>query len=208
MGKAGLRGQGERSLRLKLEQRLKTLQGCFGSFFCIRRLRLKNLLILVKIFTMAKVEEAAVAYRNSNPLQKVNDRKTFAKVVPLHQWSSDQKIKVIKEGISKEELENLKRQSELDYNTLAKILGVTKATLHSKKGSARFDAYVSERILLLADVYSFGYTVFKEREKFNRWMKTPNRALGGIAPLSMAETVYGTDEVKNLIGRIYYGVYS
>jgi putative toxin-antitoxin system antitoxin component (TIGR02293 family) len=128
--------------------------------------------------------------------------------VPIHQWSSYQKIETIKEGISKEELENLKEQTGIDYNMLAKVLAVTKATLHNKKGKSRFDAFVSERILLLADIYSFGYAVFKEREKFNRWMKTPNRALGNIIPLNLTETVYGMEEVKNLIGRIDYGVYS
>lgn len=157
---------------------------------------------------MTKVEEAAIAYRTSNPLQKTEGRKTAAKVIPIYQWSSYQKIETIKEGISKEELENLKEQTGMDYNVLSRILSVTKATLHNKKGKERFDAGISERILLLADIYSFGYTVFKEQEKFNRWMKMPNRALGNESPLSLSETIYGMEEVKNLIGRIDYGVYS
>jgi putative toxin-antitoxin system antitoxin component (TIGR02293 family) len=157
---------------------------------------------------MTKVEEAAIAYRRMNPLQKAEGRRSPAKVVPIYQWSSYQKIETIKEGISKEELENLKEQTGMDYNMLSKILAVTKATLHSKKGKDRFDAAISERILLLADIYSFGYTVFQDQEKFNRWMKTPNRTLGGEAPLNLAETIYGIEEVKNLIGRIDYGVYS
>lgn len=154
------------------------------------------------------VEEPAVVYRRLNPLQKATEKKLSAKVVPIHQWSSYQKIDTIKEGISKSELENLKEQTELDYETLSKVLAVTKATLHNKKGRERFDAFVSERILLLADIYSYGYAVFKEKEKFNRWMKSPIRALGYGRPIDLCDTVYGIDEVKNLIGRIEYGVYS
>lgn len=157
---------------------------------------------------MTKVEEAAIAYRRLNPLRKADGKTMLAKVVPIYQWSSYQKIETIKEGISKEELENLKEQTGLDYNMLSKILSVTKATLHNKKGKERFDTTVSERILLLADVYSFGYEVFGSPEKFNRWMKTPNRALGMELPLSLAETIYGIEEIRNLIGRIAYGVYS
>lgn len=157
---------------------------------------------------MTKVEEAAIAYRSLNPLQRAEGKRSTAKVVPIYQWSSYQKIETIKEGISKEELENLKEQAGIDNNVLASVLSVTKATLHNKKGKERFDAYVSERILLLADIYSFGYTVFKDREKFNRWMKTPNRALGNETPINLTETIYGMEEVKNLIGRIDYGVYS
>lgn len=157
---------------------------------------------------MTKVEEAAAAYRSLNPLQRISGRSTTAKVVPIYQWTSYKKIETIKEGITKEELENLKEQTGLDYNVLAKILAVTKATLHNKKGKERFDAFVSERILLLADIYSFGYTVFEDKENFNRWMKTPNRALGNAIPLNLAETIYGMEEIKNVIGRINYGVYS
>ncbi|RYF87360.1 MAG: hypothetical protein EON98_00690 [Chitinophagaceae bacterium] len=52
---------------------------------------------------MTKVEEAAIAYRSLNPLQRTDGRKLTAKVVPIYQWSSYQKIETIKEGISKEE---------------------------------------------------------------------------------------------------------
>lgn len=155
---------------------------------------------------MNKVEEAALIYRTRNPLQKVGAAK--AKVIPVFQWSSYQKIDAIKEGISKEELENLKDQTGLDYDTLAKVLSVAKATLHNKKGKAKFDMYVSERLLLLADLYSYGYEVFENKESFNRWMKTENTALGGTAPVYMLDTLYGMEEVKHLIGRIDYGVYS
>lgn len=157
---------------------------------------------------MNKVEEAAVAYRSSNPLKKAEGKKSLAKVVPIHQWSSYQKIEAIRDGISKEELENLKEQSDLDYNILAKILAVTKATLHSKKGTEKFDTYISERIFLVADLYSLGYEVFGNRQKFNTWMKSEVRALGYVSPLSMIDTLYGVEVVRNLIGRIAYGVYS
>ena|SRR5579875_2115233 len=157
---------------------------------------------------MNKVEEAAVAYRSLNPLQKIEGKRSLAKVVPIYQWSSYDKIETIKEGISKSELENLKEQTELDYETLSKILAVTKVTLHNKKGEERFNSFVSERILLLADIYSYGYSIFQNKEKFNRWMKSPIRALNYIPPVELCETVYGMEEVKNIIGRIEYGVYS
>lgn len=157
---------------------------------------------------MNKVEEPAVAYRRLNPLKKVEAPKAVAKVVPVYQWSNYDKIEAIKNGISKEELESLKEQSSLDYETLSTILNVTKATLHNKKGKEKFDQYISERIFLLADLYSFGYEVFGERQKFNDWMKSEIRALGYATPLSFLDTLYGMEEVKNVIGRIAYGVYS
>jgi putative toxin-antitoxin system antitoxin component (TIGR02293 family) len=153
-----------------------------------------------------KIKEPAVAYKSSNPLKRVEKEK--AKVIPVYRWSRFDKIDAIKNGISKEELEALKEQSGLDYETLANILNVTKATLHNKKGKEKFDQYISERIFLLADLYSYGYEAFENKENFNQWMKTGNRSLGGITPLSLLDTLYGLEEVKHLIGRIEYGVFS
>lgn len=150
-----------------------------------------------------KVKEPAVAYK-ANPLKRVEK----AKVIPVYRWSRFDKIDAIKNGISKEELESLKEQSGLDYDMLAAILNVAKATLHNKKGKEKFDQYISERIFLLADLYSFGYEVFENREKFNQWMKTPNRSLGEVVPLNLLDTLYGLEEVKHLIGRIEYGIFS
>jgi len=155
-----------------------------------------------------KVKEAAVVYQTLNPLKKAEARKEKAKVIPVYQWSSYDKIGAIKNGITKEELEALKNGSELDYDTLAIILNVTKATLHNKKGKEKFDQYISERIFLLADLYSYGYEVFEERSRFNHWMKTENRSLGGVIPLQLLDTLYGFQEVKHLIGRIEHGIYS
>jgi putative toxin-antitoxin system antitoxin component (TIGR02293 family) len=153
-----------------------------------------------------KVKEAAVAYKTSNPLQRVENQK--AKVIPVFRWSRFDKIDAIKNGITKEQLEALKDQSGLDYDTLASILNVAKATLHNKKGKEKFDQYISERIFLLADLYSYGYEAFESREQFNQWMKTPNRSIGGVTPLSILDTLYGLEEVKHLIGRIEYGIFS
>ncbi len=153
-----------------------------------------------------RVKEAAVAYHTQNPLTKVPATK--AKVVPVYQWTSFEKIDAIREGVSKEQLENLKNGAELDYDTLAQALNVAKATLHNKKGKEKFDKYISERAFLIADLYSFGYEVFGNREKFNRWMKNPNTALGNKTPLSLVDTLYGIEEIKHLIGRIAYGIFS
>jgi putative toxin-antitoxin system antitoxin component (TIGR02293 family) len=142
--------------------------------------------------------------------------KKAGKVIPLpkdiirhvDEWNAFEKMDYIKAGISKLQFEEIKKQTGLDYETLSRILTVTKATLHNKKGDARFSATVSERILMLADIYAFGYDVFEDKGKFNAWIATPLHALNGKTPISIMDTVYGMEEVRNLIGRIAYGVYS
>lgn len=125
----------------------------------------------------------------------------------LHIVPTADKITIIKKGISKRELESIKEQSDLDYETLSSILSVSKAKLHSKKGTEKFDQNTSERIMLLADVLAYGQSVFEDRYSFNEWLKTSNKALGNKQPVELMDTIYGIDEVKKEIGRIEYGVF-
>lgn len=127
---------------------------------------------------------------------------------PIYTLSPVQKINKIKSGISKKELTSMKEVASLDYDTLSGLLAVGRATLLNKKGNDKFNNAISERILTLADLYSYGYKVFGSTENFNSWMKEPNIALSNQPPLALADTILGIQEIKNIIGRIEYGVYS
>ena len=122
--------------------------------------------------------------------------------------TSFEKIELIEEGISKSALESLKAKAGLDYEQLAQVLNVARATLINKKGNDKFNKDVSDKILGLASIYSYGYEVFEDRDRFNRWIFRPNQALAGQAPFDILQSTFGREEVKNLIGRIDYGVYS
>jgi putative toxin-antitoxin system antitoxin component (TIGR02293 family) len=119
-----------------------------------------------------------------------------------------EKMEAVKDGISKEDLEKLKAKAHIDYDKLAQALSVTRATLIKKKKQEKFNAVLSERILSLADLYSYGYEVFEDEDSFNRWMFRPNQALGGKIPFELISNQFGREEIKNIIGRIEYGVYS
>lgn len=129
-------------------------------------------------------------------------------IADVSKWGTSQKIDVIEHGVTKSEVEDVKSQTGLDYETLAHILTVTKATLHNKKGNDTFNAVVSERLLMLADLYSYGIEVFGEKERFNRWLVSEIRALNFKRPVDRLGTMLGMHEVKQIIGRISYGVYS
>jgi putative toxin-antitoxin system antitoxin component (TIGR02293 family) len=119
-----------------------------------------------------------------------------------------EKMQMAQKGISKIYLEKFKDMANLDYQKLATALAVTRATLINKKKQAKFNVALSERIVGLADLYDYGFKVFEDKEKFNRWMIAPNKALGGKAPFDIINSQFGREEVKNILGRIEYGVYS
>jgi len=119
-----------------------------------------------------------------------------------------EKIEMINKGISKKDLEYLKQKSGLGYDQLSHVLDVARATLINKKGTEKFNQSLSEKIVSLADIYSYGYEVFEDEDRFNQWIFRPNKSLGGSTPYSFLNNQYGREEVKNLIGRIDYGVYA
>lgn len=145
-----------------------------------------------------------------SPLFRASSGVMFPKYTskPQSQMTSFEKIGLIREGISKVDFEGFKQKAGLDYDQLAATLAVARATLINKKGTEKFNQTLSEKIVSLADIYSYGYEVFEDIDRFNEWVFRPNRALGGAPPFDLLDNQYGREEVKDLIGRIDYGVYS
>lgn len=152
------------------------------------------------------VSEPAAAYFTSH--NHFNSILSYASKKPESQLSAFEKMHIVRDGVSKKDLELLKSKADLDYTMLAKALSVTRATLINKKTGEKFNSGLSEKILGMADLYSYGFEVFENEDRFNQWMARPNKALGGQAPYDLIDNQFGREEVKNLIGRIDYGIYS
>lgn len=127
---------------------------------------------------------------------------------PEWQMTALEKMDMAKEGMTKNKLESLKSKTDLNYEKLSIILSTTRATLINKKGTEAFSTSLSERILSIADLYSYGFEVFEDETKFREWIRRPNQALGGKTPFELLDNQFGREEVKNLIGRIDHGVYA
>ncbi len=127
---------------------------------------------------------------------------------PESKLTALEKMDIVEEGISKKGLETLKAKTGLDYEQLAQVLNVARATLINKKSPEKFNTELSDKIMNLAEIFSYGYEVFEDMRTFSQWLKRQNRALGGKSPFDLLHTSFGRQEVKNLLGRIDYGVYS
>ncbi len=133
----------------------------------------------------------------------------FKGIIPSeNQMTTFEKMEKLKQGLSKTDLESFKKRTKLDYDKLSHVLSVTRSTLIKKKGDQTYAVAVAERMLDLADIYSYGYKVFADEKKFQEWIFKPNHALGQKAPYDILDNQFGRLEVKNLIGRIEFGVHS
>lgn len=59
-----------------------------------------------------------------------------------------------------------------------------------------------------ARIAALACEVLGDPEKAARWLRQPNRALAGRAPLSLLDTELGAREVEAVLRRIEYGVFS
>ena len=57
----------------------------------------------------------------------------------------------------------------------------------------------------LARLVSLAANFLGDRKTAIDWLKRPNHALGGVAPLAIIDTELGARQVENVLGRIGYG---
>jgi len=120
--------------------------------------------------------------------------------------SSDGDLRqAIREGFRPLVVEELMRASGLTLKELAGALDLSPRSLQRRRHSGRLAAYESDRLYRLARIVAVANEYLGDRQRALRWLKRPNRALGGIAPVAAIDTELGARQVENILGRIAYG---
>jgi putative toxin-antitoxin system antitoxin component (TIGR02293 family) len=97
----------------------------------------------------------------------------------------------------------------LTNEQLASVLGVSPRTLaRLAPAKARLDLVSGDRLVRAARLFAIATDVLEEPQAAARWLKVPQRALGGAIPLELAQTDVGARAVESLLGRMEYGVYT
>ncbi|WP_173003216.1 antitoxin Xre/MbcA/ParS toxin-binding domain-containing protein [Chitinophaga sp. SYP-B3965] len=131
----------------------------------------------------------------------------YEQIANLHAVLYTIKEDFVKAGITKGQLSRLKNVLGLDYFTLSNILAITERTIHMKKDDETFSHIISDRIMYVAELYSYGYKIFGSRESFNVWMRQENKYFHGRSPIELLETQVGGKEVENEIYRFEVGTF-
>lgn len=111
----------------------------------------------------------------------------------------------IREGFPAAVVEKLMRVSGLTLKELASALDLSPRSLQRRRGSGRLARYESDRLYRLARILAIADEYLGDHERALHWLKRPNRALGGSAPLAALDTELGARQVENILGRIAYG---
>ena len=118
-------------------------------------------------------------------------------------------IRKLQSGLPFRAYQQFLDKSGLESEAVVRVVGIAERTLARRKEQGRLSQSESERLLRLAIVYESAFELFEgDAAATRKWLETPQKALGGVSPLTLAESELGAREVEDLIGRLEHGVFS
>ena len=129
-------------------------------------------------------------------------------VLGTKRYSSLDWIGMIREGIPAAAVESVLSAVHVSQSELAQALGIPERTLARRKREGVLNSEESSKLLRLARVMSRASEVFDGPATAIDWLKSPNAALRGNAPLNLLDTDIGAESVLDTLGRIEHGVFA
>lgn len=134
-------------------------------------------------------------------MKQLGGKQTFGR-----SFSAERDLReAIREGFPPAVVQELMQASGLTLKELAAALDLSPRSLQRRRGSGKLARYESDRLYRLARIVALANEYLGGRERAIHWLKHPNRALGGIAPLAAIDTEPGARQVENVLGRVAYG---
>jgi putative toxin-antitoxin system antitoxin component (TIGR02293 family) len=111
----------------------------------------------------------------------------------------------IREGFPHAVVEQLMSASGLTLKELAEALDLSPRSLQRRRRCGKLARFESDRLFRLARIVALAHQSLGGADLAARWLKRPNRALAGDAPVSFIDTELGARQVENVLGRIAHG---
>ncbi len=111
----------------------------------------------------------------------------------------------IREGFPQNVVGSVMNSAGLTLKELSTTLDLSVRSLQRRRQQGRLARYESDRLYRLARIVALAKEYIGDAAAAARWLKRPNRALGGNVPLEMIDTEPGARAVENVLGRIAFG---
>ncbi|MBV8115867.1 MAG: DUF2384 domain-containing protein [Silvibacterium sp.] len=122
---------------------------------------------------------------------------------------SDDLASSIRAGLPATTINVLADRLTMHRADVAKRLGIPQRTLTRRLSQhARLTTDESDRAARMARIIALAVEVLGSNEKASSWLRTPNRALRGKAPIDEIGTDPGYRAVEDVLYAIAYGMYS
>ncbi len=114
----------------------------------------------------------------------------------------------IEAGLPGSALHKAARLLKVSLREIGEILDIPSRSLARKARARQLSPEQSDQVFRLARIYAFARTVLGDDERALRWLRKPNRSLGGRIPLRAMKSEPAARLVEDALGRIAYGVFS
>jgi putative toxin-antitoxin system antitoxin component (TIGR02293 family) len=115
----------------------------------------------------------------------------------------------IRKGLPPSALVAFSKKTRISEETLIRLLTVPERTWRRRLAERKpLTQLQSDRLFRIAQIVARATEVLGDRARAVRWMREENRALAGARPLELLDTEIGEAQVRDVLGRIDYGLLS
>jgi putative toxin-antitoxin system antitoxin component (TIGR02293 family) len=141
-------------------------------------------------------------------IEKVSELLGGRKVLGKKLCSTFELIPLLRKGLPYGAFEAVTSALDMSTDAACESLRLTRRKPGHRKGQVRLSAQESERVVRLAHIAAHASLVVASLDNAKLWLTASNRALEGVAPITMLDTDVGARAVEDVLLRIEYGVYS
>ena len=110
-----------------------------------------------------------------------------------------------RKGINRNRIIEVMSITGLTVEEMGQYIHITPRTLQRKDYKEMLPTDISEKVLLIQNLYARGSQVFGSLNTFKDWMNTPNITLEGAKPKDLMDTYSGIEYLKQELGRLEQG---
>ena len=122
--------------------------------------------------------------------------------------TSSEWIELVRRGLPARAIDAIAQVVQLTQAELSQTLAIPERTLIRRKKEGTLSTDESAKLLRVARIMQRAIDVFDAQERALDWLKTPNRSMGGVTPLSLLDTDLGAETVLDTLGRIEHGIFA
>jgi putative toxin-antitoxin system antitoxin component (TIGR02293 family) len=114
----------------------------------------------------------------------------------------------IESGVSTKAVEDVIESGIVEPGVLYEFVVPRRTLAHRKAKDQRLTSEESDRLARVLRVYARSEDALGDPDRAYRWLRKPNRALGGKTPLELLSSEAGARAVEKVLGRLEHGVFS
>ena len=116
-------------------------------------------------------------------------------------------VRAVQDGLPLAAIHAVVGHGVLTAEEVERLVMPRRTLQHRRARRERLSVAESDRLARIARVAAAAAETFQDEEKAARWLRRPNRALGGSVPLDLLVTGEGARLVEDVLVRISHGVH-